>query len=179
MTRPAVLAWPTTMEIVEVDKISLKETRIWSAQDTAERMAQAWRLRELTVRFGPSVRAMYKKLEDKNQLGEYPFMVVWSIPEEERDGETVLEPKELEAIKSIVRSMNKEQVMFLQSGPTACLACIDEGTAWAATQFYQGSLTPHVVSLNTLLECVPTNTRVEQTRTRKSPDTLNLPELNV
>lgn len=177
MTRPAVLAWPTTMEIVEVDKISLKETRIWSSQDTAERMAQAWRLRELTVRFGPSVRAMYKKLEDKNQLGEYPFVVVWSIPEEERDGETEVEPAELSAMKSIVQAMDQEQVVFLKSGPSACLACINEGTAWAATQLYQGALRPHVISLGALLECVPTETLVEQTRKQTAPKTIELPDL--
>lgn len=168
--------WPSTLEIVELDKITKNEAR---TLETAGHQTKMWRLRDLTLKFGSSVRAMYKKLENKNQLGEYPVMVVWRTTDQDRDWDYEMEEADVVAIKNITKTMPKGQAVFVKTPTNACLACTNEGTAWAATQLYQGALRPHVISLATLLECVPTESSVEQTRKDVAPETLELPELDL
>lgn len=170
------LEWPATMEIVEVDKVTKNEMQTW---ETSEHLAKMWRLRALTLNYGSSVRAMYKKLEDKNQLGEYPALVVFRTVNPDRWWDYEMDPTEVDAIKTIAKTMGKGNTVLIKHQANVCLACINEGTAWAATQFYQGALTPHVISLNTLLECVPTETSVEQTRKHEAPESLELPDLDL
>lgn len=168
--------WPETIEIVEIDKITKNEVR---TLETAEHQTKMWRLRDLTLKFGSSVRAMYKKLEDKNQLGEYPVMVVWRTTDEDRYWDYEMEQADVDAIKGITKSMPKGQTVFIKTPTNACLACTNEGTAWAATQFYQSKLTPHVISLATLLESVPTESSTLQTKVQEAPETLALPDLDL
>ena len=168
--------WPATMEIVEVDKVTKNEMQTW---ETAEHLAKMWRLRALTLNYGSSVRAMYKKLEDKNQLGEYPALVVFRTVNPDRWWDYEMDPAEADGIKAIAKTMGKGNTVLIKHQANVCLACINEGTAWAATQFYQGALTPHVISLTTLLECVPTQTSVEQNRVHEAPETLDLPDMGL
>ena len=168
--------WPESIEIVEIDKITKNEVRVL---ETAQHQTKMWRLRDLTLNFGSSVRAMYKKLEDKNQLGEYPVMVVWRTTDEARYWDYAMETADGDAIKSITKAMPKGSTVFIKTPTNACIACTNEGTAWAASQFYQGNLTHHVISLATLLESVPTTTSVEQTKTVGEPEVLALPDLDL
>lgn len=169
------ITWTEHMEIVEIDKVTKAETNTWETKDYLQQM---WRLRALTLKFGSSVRAMYKKLEEKNQLGEYPAMVVWR-----HDGTNYwdyeMEDTELAAIKDTYKLMPKGQSVLIKNGANACLACINEGVAWAATQFYTGKLIAHVISLNTLLECVPTSSEVGAAKAVEAPDVLELPDLGL
>lgn len=171
----STVVWPENFEIVEIDKVTKSEINTW---ETKAYLEQMWRLRALTLAFGSSVRAMYKKLEEKNQLGEYPVMVVWR-----HDGTNYwdyeMADTELAAIKETHKLMPKGQSILIKNGANACLACINEGTAWAATQFYTGKLIPHVISLSTLLECVPTNTSTLQTKVQEAPEVLDLPDLDL
>lgn len=176
MRTDRTVKWPDTIEIVEIDKVTKQEVR---TLETAEHQSKMWRLRDLTMAFGPSTRAMYKKLEDKNQLGEYPVMVFWRNSDKTDDWDYEMDTADMDAIKAIKKLTPKGQTVFIKSSADACLACSNEGIAWAATQFYQGKLMPHVVSLTTLLECVPTNTSTLQTRIQQAPDTLDLPDLEL
>lgn len=169
------IQWPSSIEIVELDKVSKTELR---TLETHEHLTRAWRLRDLTVKFGSAVRAMYKKLEAKDLLGSYPAMVVFRDPELENTWDYEMDADGAANVATLAKSMGKDKVLIIKHKTNVCLACVNEAVAWLATSLYSGALQSHVVSLTTLLEAVPTNTNVERSHELQDTPTIPLPALD-
>lgn len=157
---------PASLELIALDVATKNETVV-SLQDIRDKMTTAWRLRELTVRFGSSVREAYKKMESKDQLGGYPFLVTF-FPEDVHDyyGDPLTE-QDVAEVKSLHKSLKKGETLYFKTPSNACIAFKSEAAASLFTAFYQGKLHTKTINLETLLEVVPSTQTVEA----KAPET--------
>jgi len=168
--------FPKTFEIVEIDKIRKVEMKCYETDKTLER---SWKLRGLTVAFGSAVRAMYKKLEDKEELGTYPFMLVFKPNEKDLDQywDYEMSATEIDAIKTLAANMGKTNCKLIKHQSNVCLAVKTEGASFAAQHLYAGALEASIINVETLLAVVPTATSTMIKDAPAAPyDDISLPD---
>lgn len=144
---------PRTWTITKVDKISKKTLETIELFDTLDR---AWRLRDLTVKYGSGVRSLYSELEKKNKLGEFSGMLVFTVAENKRnkwwhEGMTTEERAE---ITEALRAFDSKDIKKGKGASDYAIAVKDVDAAVMIKLQYSGELKCHLVDLTTLLEVV-------------------------
>lgn len=155
MGGPKTFNVPQTWEIVKFDKLTKKELEVIEAMDTFN---HAWRLRELTVKYGSGVRAAYKDLEKKDKLDEFTAMLVFAVPDAEKDnrrwdGEGLTAEEQAE-IKDAVSNFDKADVKLGKGKFDTAIAVKDLSTATMLKLAYSGDLECHLIDLKAMQEVV-------------------------
>jgi len=142
---------PDTWEIVKFDKLTKKEVETLEAMDTFKR---AWKLRDLTVKYGSAVRSTYSELEKKGKLDEFSAMLVFTVPEDRRDywWNEGMTDEEKQEVKDTISTLNKCDVKVGKSTDQYAIAIKDVNTGVMLRLSYSGSLEIHLLDLKTLSE---------------------------
>ena len=148
-------------ELVEFDKLSRTEVGVVS--DFEEWFKRSWELRELTVKYGSSVRTTYKALEKANLLDSQKGMVVFTETDEAKLDEvgyhgdkTAINDVEKALIEQAIASMNVHKNSFKKAVDFKSMAVsfANKGAALMFKLSYTGSLKVTVLDLETLKEAV-------------------------
>lgn len=167
---------PEQWEAVEYDKVSKTFTVL--DIDLNAYHKEAFRLRDFTRKFGSACRDMYKKLESKDTLKDFPYFVLFNVGDvnQHSNGELMAagytnpllvstETKQFDGALGADYKINDEQVALIKKvaykdlkksikTDSACFALADECDAWSIVLSYQGDLMCKVVNVQTLEELV-------------------------
>jgi hypothetical protein len=144
---------PRTWEIVKINKLDKQVMETIELVDTLDR---SWRLRDLTVKYGGGVRAAYSELEKKNRLDEYPVMIVFSVPENQKthwwnEGMTDEQRAEINQALSIFK---KTDIIRGKGGSDYAIACKDVNEALMIKLAGSSTMECHLLDLQNLTEIV-------------------------
>lgn len=148
-------------ELVHFDKLARKEVGVVS--DFAEWYKRAWELRELTVRYGSSVRTAYKALEKANLLDSQKGMVVFTETDEEKldnvgyhGDKTAISDEEKALIDAAIASTQMKKGTFKKAVDIKSVAVTfpNKGAAMMFKLAYNGKLKTTILDLETLTEAV-------------------------
>ena len=148
-------------ELVHFDKLARREVEV--VQDFAEWYKRAWELRELTVRYGSSVRTAYKALEKANLLDSQKGMVVFTETDEEKldnagiyGDKTAISDEEKALIDVAIASTKMKKGTFKKAVDLKSVAVSfpNKGAAMMFKLAYNGKLKTTILDLETLTETV-------------------------
>lgn len=148
-------------ELVQFDKLARKEVGV--VQDFAEWYKRSWELRELTVRYGSSVRTAYKALEKANLLDSQKGMVVFTETDEEKldnagyhGDKTAISDEEKALIDAAIASTQMKKGTFKKAVDLKSIAVTfpNKGAAMMFKLAYNGKLKTTILDLETLTEAV-------------------------
>lgn len=150
---------PESWEVVKFDKLARKEVDIIDIQAWYKR---AYELRELTLQFGSSVRQVYKDLEKRNELDQQKGMIVFSVPDSQKEegidwGEkTALTPAQIKSVDDLIDQLGLKKGDYRRGkdGYTQAISFKDKSTAMLSKLSYNGTLKVSVLDLETLKEAV-------------------------
>lgn len=91
--------FPETFECVKFNKLTKEEIEVIDLQDWYKK---TWRLRSLTMKFGSSVRGVYKKLEKADKLAAFSY-VVTIRPKYDAYYEEAPTPEQIKAVDDFVK----------------------------------------------------------------------------
>ncbi len=148
-------------ELVKFDKLGRQE--IGPVTDFQDWFKRSWELRELTVRFGSSVRTVYKALEKAKLLDSQKGMVVFTETNEDKLDDvgyhgdtTAINDGEKKLIEDAIASLGLKRGTFKKAVDYRSMA-VSFANKNAALMFklaYQGTLKVTVLDLETLKEAV-------------------------
>jgi hypothetical protein len=144
---------PQTWEIVKLDKVTKSEVEVIEAMDTFN---MAWRLRDLTIKYGSAVRAIYKKIETKKKVDDYLAMLVFYIPEDSmatRHSDDGLTSEEKDDIHEAISTLGKNEIRGATSSSYA-VAVQQLDTAMMIKLQYSGSLECRLINLKEMTEVI-------------------------
>ena len=148
-------------ELVHFDKLARKEVGI--VEDFAEWYKRSWELRELTVKFGSSVRTAYKALEKANLLDTQKGMVVFTETDEDKldnagyyGDKTAISDEEKALIDAAIASTKMKKGTFKKAVDIKSVAVSfpNKGAAMMFKLAYNGKLKTTILDLETLKEAV-------------------------
>ena len=150
---------PENWEVVKFDKLARKEVEVIDIQAWYKR---AYELRELTLRFGSSVRTVYKDLEKRDELDAQKGVIVFTVPQAQKDegldydDKTAFTKEQLESIDDLIERLGMKKGSFRRGKDafTQSISFKDKGTALMAKLSYSGNLKISVLDLETLKEAV-------------------------
>jgi hypothetical protein len=146
-------------ELVKFDKLARKE--LGPVDDFHDWFNNSWRLRELTVRFGSSVRTTYKALEKSKLLDSQKGMAVFTVTDEDKldlswGERSALTDTDLAEINSAIASIGAKKGSYKQAKDHKSVAVSFESSG-AALMFklaYRGDLQVSVIDLESMKEAV-------------------------
>lgn len=145
-------------ELVKFDKLARKEVETIDLWDWYQ---NAWRLRELTVKFGSSVRGCYKELEKKDLLDEQSGMLVFTAGQDAQDhayrygDRSALTAEDKEEVNSAIASaLKKGKYKRGEDSKSIAVSFPDKGTAMMFKLSYNGNLKVTVIDLADMREVV-------------------------
>jgi hypothetical protein len=148
-------------ELVKFDKLARQE--IGPVEDFHDWFKRSWELRELTVKYGSSVRTAYKALEKANLLDSQKGMVVFTETDEEKldnvgyHGDTTAISKEEQAlIDAAIKSTQMKKGTYKKATDFRSVAVTfpNKGAAMMFKLAYNGKLKTTILDLETLKEAV-------------------------
>ena len=150
---------PDTWEVVKFDKLARKEVEVLDIQSWYKR---AYELRELTLRFGSSVRSVWKALEKRGALDDQKGMIVFSVPQAQKEegldygDKTAFTPEQAKSVTDLIETLGLKKGTYqtARDSYTQSLSFKDKSTALMAKLSYSGSLKMTVLDLETLREAV-------------------------
>jgi hypothetical protein len=150
---------PDTWEVVKFDKLARKEVDTLDIQTWYKR---AWELRELTLRFGSSVRAVYKDLEKREELDKYKGLLVFNATDAQVEDKmdwgatTALTATDLEEIDTVLTAagLTKKSFRKAKDHRSVSVTFPNKGAALLVKLSYSGGLKVSVLDLETLTEAV-------------------------
>lgn len=150
---------PENWEVVKFDKLARKEMEVLDIQEWYKR---AYELRELTLRFGSSVRGVYKDLEKREELNAQKGVLVFTVPEAQKEEgldygkNSAFTPEQAKSVTDLIEQlgMKKGSYRTAKDAYTQSLSFKDKGVAMLAKLSYSGTLKISVLDLETLKEAV-------------------------
>ena len=148
-------------ELVQFDKLARKEVGV--VQDFAEWYKRSWELRELTVRYGSSVRTAYKALEKADLLDSQKGMIVFTETDEEKldnagyhGDKTAISDEEKALIDAAIVSTQMKKGTYKKAVDIKSVAVTfpNKGAAMMFKLSYNGRLKTTILDLETLTEVV-------------------------
>lgn len=144
-------------ELVKFDKLGRKEVETIDLWDWYQ---NAWRLRELTVKYGSSVRSCYKELEKKNLLDEQSGVIVFTASEDAVDraygDRSALTDEDREEINRAitVAGLKKGKYKRGEDHKSVAVSFPNKGAALMFKLSYGGTLKATVIDLQEMKEVV-------------------------
>jgi len=145
-------------ELVEFDKLSRSEVGVVAEfQDWFER---SWQLRELTMKYGSSVRQVYKALEKAKMLDQQKGVAVFTVVDEDAldlvgywGNRTALTDEDKDEIK---RALSSVKGKFKQAvdHKSAAVSFPDKGSAMMFKLAYNGNLKVSIIDLEDMKETI-------------------------
>lgn len=163
---PEWMGGPKTMdfngdyELVEFDKLTRTEQQVIDLMPWFER---TWQLRELTMKFGSSVRKVYNELEKKELLATQKGMIVFTVTDEDKLDEvgywgdrTALTDEDKEEIDKALATANLKKGSFRRATDhcSCAISFPNKGSAMLFKLGYTGNLKVSVLDLEDLKEAV-------------------------
>jgi len=146
-------------ELVEFNKLDRQE--VGSVADFQDWYNRSWELRELTVKYGSSVRTVYKALEKANLLDSQKGMIVFTVTDEDvLDGvgyygeRTALTAEDTKEIDSVTSSMAKGTFKKAIDHKSMAVSFANKGSAMMFKLSYSGKLKVTVLDLEEMQEVV-------------------------
>lgn len=150
---------PENWEVVKFDKLARKEVEVIDIHAWYKR---AYELRELTLRFGSSVRTVYQDLEKRNELDIQKGVIVFTVSQTQREegldygDKTAFTDDQLKSIDDLIERLEMKKGTYRRGKDafTQSISFKDKGVALMAKLSYSGSLKLSVLDLETLKEAV-------------------------
>jgi hypothetical protein len=148
-------------ELVQFDKLGRQE--IGPVADFHKWFKRSWELRELTVKYGSSVRTAYQALEKANLLDSQKGMVVFTETDEEKldnagyhGDKTAISDEEKALIDAAIASTQMKKGTFKKAVDIKSVAVTfpNKGAAMMFKLAYNGKLKTTILDLETLTEAV-------------------------
>jgi hypothetical protein len=146
-------------ELVHFDKLARKEVEV--VQDFAEWYKRAWELRELTVRYGSSVRTVYNALDKAGKLNEQSGLAVFTVHDEEKldnvghwGDRSALSDEDKEQINLAIAGLKKGTFRKALDHKSMAVSFPNKRDALMFKLSYAGDLRITVLDLETLKEAV-------------------------
>ena len=149
-------------ELVEFDKLARQEL---ATHDLWAWYQQTWKLRELTMKYGSSVRRVYGELERKNLLDTQNGMVVFTVTDEDKldnvgywGNRSALSEADKEEIEKAIASANLKKNSYRKASDHKSVA-VSFANKSAALMFklaYTGDLKLSILDLKEMTEVVET-----------------------
>ena len=148
-------------ELVEFDKLARAEVGI--VPDFMEWYKRSWELRELTVRYGSSVRSCYKELEKANLLDQQKGMLVFTVTDENALGNlgyygdrSAVTEEDKAAVEAAIKAAGLKRGQFKKSQDAKSVAVSfpNKGAAMLFKLGYSGNLKTTVIDLEEMKEAV-------------------------
>lgn len=160
MGGPKMLDFNGDYELVEFDKLTRAEQQVIDLMPWFER---TWQLRELTMKFGSSVRKVYNELEKKELLETQKGMIVFTVTDEDKLDEvgywgdrTALTDEDKEEIDKALATANLKKGSFRRATDhcSCAISFPNKGSAMLFKLGYTGNLKVSVLDLEDLKEAV-------------------------
>lgn len=146
-------------DLVEFNKLDRQE--IGLAEGFHEWFKRSWELRELTVRYGSSVRTTYKALEKANLLDSQKGMIVFTVTNEEAldkvgywGDKTALTDEDKAEIELATASMKKGTFKKAIDAKSMAVSFPNKAAAMIFKLSYNGNLKVSVIDLEDMKEAV-------------------------
>lgn len=146
-------------DLVEFNKLDRSEVGV--VADFKTWFKRAWELRELTVRYGSSVRTTYKALEKANLLDSQKGMIVFTVMDEAKldnvgywGDKTALTDEDKKEIELATASMTKGTFKKAVDHKSMAVSFPNKGAAMMFKLSYNGSLKISVLDLEEMKEAV-------------------------
>lgn len=136
--------------IVEYDLNTNKETRRIELIDTFKR---TWAMREITQKYGSSVRTIYSELEKKGKLGDWKYIVSFSHPPHVTKWATYVDElsgKEISEIEDMLSVVDKSLFSKAKTDDGYAIAVKDAPEITLLQLSYAGNLQFAIIDIETL-----------------------------
>lgn len=156
---PGSLEITDDMELVHFDKLARKEVGI--VEDFHAWFKRSWELRALTVKYGSSVRTVYKELEKKDLLDSQKVLLVFTASDEavedmDYDDRTALTDEDKKHLEDAIESAGLKKGTFKKAidYKSMAISFADKRTAMLFKLSYNGQLKSTILDLDEMKEVV-------------------------
>ena len=143
---------PRTWVIHKIDKLSKKLLEEIELLDTFDR---SWKLRTLTLKYGPATRTVYSDLEKKKKLEQYTAIVIFNTKEGLALSHYIDEEvskEDLDAVNEVLANFDKKTVHRVAGTSQIAVGVKDYETAVMLKLSYTGNLIVNIIDLVTMTE---------------------------
>ena len=147
------------IDLVKFDKLARKEVEV--VAEFIEWYKRAWELRELTVKYGSSVRTVYKELEKKDMLDKQKIVLVFTASEDDieeycNEGESAIREDDRKWFEESVEAAGLKKGTYKKAidHKSFAISFADKSKALMFKLSYGGGLKSTIIDINEMKEVV-------------------------